>query len=119
MLSDLPCPNLGATLVARLQLCGSLVIRLDGRRIEAELPGRLGRLLVVYLVVHRRREGPRGELRSALWPDEPPAAADTSLSALLSKIRRTVGAERIEGRTSLRLRLPSDAWADLEAAAER
>jgi DNA-binding SARP family transcriptional activator len=105
-------------LVTRLQLCGSLVIRLEDRRVEAELPGRLGRLLVVYLVVHRRREVPRDELLAALWPDEAPAAADTSLSALLSKIRRTFGAERLEGRGSLRLRLPGDAWVDLEAAAE-
>jgi DNA-binding SARP family transcriptional activator len=118
MLSDRRCPNLGKTLVTRLQLCGSLVIRLDGHRVEARLPGRLGRLLVVYLVVHRRREVPRSELLSALWPDEPPTAADTSLSALLSKIRRTVGPERLEGRASLRLRLPRDAWVDLEAAAE-
>jgi len=118
MLPDLRCPNLGATLATRIQLCGPLALRIDDRRVESELPGRLGRLLVVYLVAHRQREVPRCGLLSALWPDDAPAAADTSLSALLSKIRKTLGPERLEGRTSLRLRLPDGAWVDLEAARE-
>jgi len=118
MLPDRRCPNLGATLATRIQLCGTLALRIDDRRVESELPGRLGRLLVVYLVVHRLREIPRTELLSALWPDDLPAAADTSLSALVSKIRKTLGPGRVEGRTSLRLRLQDDAWVDLEAARE-
>lgn len=111
-------PNLGATLATRFQLCGTLALTLDGQRIETALPGRLGRLLLVHLAVNRQRAVPREELLAALWPAEPPTAAETSLSALLSKLRRALGSTRIEGRTSLRLRLPDDAWVDLEAATE-
>ncbi len=88
---------------------------LDGRRVEDALPGRKGRLLFVFLTVNRLRSTTRNELVAALWPDEPPAAADSSLSALISKLRRTF---EIEGRSELRLILPDDAFVDLEAAGE-
>ena len=39
----------------------------------------------------RDRVCSRAELIDALWPEAPPAAADTALSALLSKLRRTLG----------------------------
>jgi DNA-binding SARP family transcriptional activator len=105
-------------LETRLQLCGRVVFRLEGRRVESDLPGRLGRLLLVHLAVNRRRAVPRHELLDALWPGEAPAAVDASLAALLSKTRRVVGADLIDGRSSLRLALPPDAWVDLEAAEE-
>ena len=110
------CRNLGGTLETRLQLCGNVVVRLDGKRVEALLPGRLGRLLFVHLAVNRNRVVTRDELLDALWPGEAPAAVESSLSALLSKTRRVVGGAGLEGRSSLRLVLPPDAWVDLEAA---
>jgi DNA-binding SARP family transcriptional activator len=91
---------------------------LEGQRIEQLLPGRQGRLLFAYLCAHRARPVTRDELVDGLWPQEAPAAADASLSALLSKVRRVVGAERLEGRGTIQLRLPADAWIDLEAASE-
>jgi DNA-binding SARP family transcriptional activator len=109
-----PCEYLGRTLEARLQICGRLVATVDGRRIEAGLPGRQGRLLFVYLVCNRLREVGRDELTDALW-HEPPAAADSALSALMSKLRRILP---IEGRSELRLMLPRDAFVDYEAAEE-
>jgi DNA-binding SARP family transcriptional activator len=112
------CRNLGVTLETRLQLCGNVVLRLDGRRVEGELPGRLGRLLFVHLAVNRGRVVTRDELLDALWPGEAPAAVESSLSALLSKTRRVAGPERLEGRSSLRLVLPADAWVDLDAATD-
>ena len=112
------CRNLGATLETRLQLCGAIALRIDGKRVESDLPGRLGRLLFVHLAVNRGRVVTRDELLDALWPGEPPAAVESSLSALLSKTRRVVGAERLEGRSSLRLALPADVWVDLEAATD-
>jgi DNA-binding SARP family transcriptional activator len=105
-------------LETRIQICGRVTARIDGVRVEAELPGRLGRLLFAYLVVHRRRAVPRDELIVALWPEEAPAAASASLSALLSKLRKALGVARLEGRSSLRMALPAGAWVDLEAAAE-
>ncbi len=95
----------------RIQLCGRLTAEIDGRRIEGQLPGRQGRLLVVYLVVNRLRPAGRDELIEALWP----GGRDSGLAPLLSKLRRLV---ELEGRSDIRLVLPADAWVDLEAAAE-
>ena len=36
----------------------------------------------------------------------------------MSKLRRLVGPDRLEGRSELRLALPEDAWIDAEAAGE-
>lgn len=85
---------------------------------ESDLPGRQGRLLFVYLVANRHRVVARDELAAALWPEQAPATSDGSLSALLSKLRRVLGAGRLEGRSELELLLPLDAWIDLEAATE-
>lgn len=101
---------------SRIQLCGTLTASIDGRRLEDDLPGRQGRLLFAHLVVHRRRAASRDELVDAVWGGSPPAAADSALSALVSKLRRVVGAEHVEGRRELRLALPDDAWVDVEAA---
>jgi DNA-binding SARP family transcriptional activator len=103
---------LGAT---RIQLCGRFTAELDGRRIDAQLPGRQGRLLFIFLAVNRARPVSRDELAAAVWTEDAPAAVETGLSPLLSKLRRVVP---IEGRSELQLRLPADAWIDLEAAAE-
>jgi SARP family transcriptional regulator, regulator of embCAB operon len=101
-------------LATRIQICGRVVATVDGRSLERDLPGRQGRLLFVYLVCNRLREASRHELMGALW-SEPPRAADSALSALVSKLRRVV---RIDGRSALRLVLPRDAFVDLEAAEE-
>jgi DNA-binding SARP family transcriptional activator len=102
-------------LATRIQLCGSFVATLDGVRIERELAGPQIRLLFAYLVLHRQRETAHQTLVDALWP-EPPRAADSALYALVSKLRRITGAERLEGRSELRLVLPDEAWVDVEAA---
>ena len=54
----------------------------------------------------------------ALWPDRLPAAADTALSALLTKLRGALGPGAVAGKQDVRLVLPPDAWIDLEAASE-
>ena len=113
-----PCRYVGETLATRIHVCGRITVELDGRRVEEELPGRQGKLLFAYLVANRLRGVPRDELEAAVWPRETPAAADAGLSALLSKLRRVLGAERLEGRAMLQLRLPPGAWVDLEAATD-
>ena len=57
---------------ARIQLCGRFVVDVDGSRVDVDgsrvedaLPGRRGRVLFGYLVLHRGRPVPRDEL---LWP---------------------------------------------------
>lgn len=52
-----------------------------------------------------------------LWPEGPPAAADSALSALLSKLRRALGEGVLTGRGELRLHL-EDARVDVEVSAE-
>lgn len=110
---------LGETLEeTRIQLCGRLVVKLDGRRVEDALPGRQGRALFSFLVLRRLGPVPRAELVEALWPGEVPAAVESALSALLSKLRRALGPDGLSGRSEIELRLPADAWVDLEAARE-
>jgi DNA-binding SARP family transcriptional activator len=73
---------------SRIQICGSLAVERGGRRIEGDLPGRQGRLLFTYLVVNRHRQAPRDEVAEALWREPDPAAVETRLNPLLSKLRR-------------------------------
>jgi DNA-binding SARP family transcriptional activator len=99
-----------------IQVCGRLVVELDERRIEHLLPGRLGRLLFVYLVLNRTRDSPRDDLIGALWPEGAPASADVTLRALISRTRRAIGAE-VQGRAGgYRLVLPPLTQIDVEAA---
>lgn len=102
----------------RIQLCGRLVVSIEGRRLEEGLPARQGRVLFAYLTANRERPCGRAELVEALWPRDLPAHPETALSALLSKLRRVLGPKLIEGRSSVQLRFPAGAWIDLEAAAE-
>jgi DNA-binding SARP family transcriptional activator/class 3 adenylate cyclase len=106
-----------AARVARIKLCGTLEVELDGRRVDQDLPGRQGRLVFAYLATRRDRPVSRDELMDALWPSRPPADPDQTLSALLSKVRRALGTGVIEGRHALSLVLPAAASVDLEEAA--
>jgi SARP family transcriptional regulator, regulator of embCAB operon len=106
----------GASHQTRIQLCGNLVARIEGRSVEALLPGRQGRLLFVYLTLNRTRPCRRDELVEALWPLHPPAAPDVALRALLSKLRSAVGEGVLDGRGNVRLCLPEGAFVDVEAA---
>ena len=56
-------------------------------------------------MLNRNRGCPRDELIDVLWPEGPPAAADSALSALLSKLRRALGDGVLTGRGELRLHL--------------
>jgi len=112
------CHNVRVTAAPalRIHLCGPLVIEREGRRLDRELPGRQGELVFAYLACNRHRPVHRSELVDAIWP-EPPAAADGALNALVSKLRRVLGAGAVDGRSTLQLRV-ENAWVDLESAAE-
>jgi SARP family transcriptional regulator, regulator of embCAB operon len=99
----------------RIQICGSVVVQVDGRRVEGELPGRQGQMLLVYLAANRDRAVSRDELIEALWPRELPARPESALSVLLSKLRSVLGPASIEGRSQVRLALRRVSI-DLEAA---
>ncbi len=103
---------------ARIQLCGRFVVDIDGTRIEDTLPGRRGRAVFAYLVLNRGRAVPRDELLMAGWGDNASPAAANALSVLLSRLRRSLGADRLSGRTSIELLLPQATFVDVEAALE-
>lgn len=113
-------PDLGETLEGssetRIQVCGPIVVRIEGQRVDSALSNRQLRLLFVYMLLNRRGRQTRGELIDALWGDKPPAGADSALSALLSKARGALGRDVLQGRSELQLVLPSDAFVDYEAA---
>ena len=102
----------------RIQLCGRLVVRLAGQRVEDALPGANGRLLFAYLVLNRLRRMDRDELLTAVYGDDAPPDHNPRLSVLLSKLRRVVGPEVLRGRSEIELVLAPDAFVDVEAAFE-
>jgi DNA-binding SARP family transcriptional activator len=101
---------------AHVQLCGRLQVEWDGERLEQALPGRQGRLLFTYLTLHRERLVRRDELVEALWSEEgPPPGGDALLRPPLSRLRRALGPDRLEGRGELALCFPAETWIDREA----
>ncbi len=98
---------------ARIQVCGAVAVDLGGLRVEDRLPGPQGRRAFVFLVLHRHEAVTRDEFTDAVWGD---AATDTTLMALISKIRKVAPVIVRDGQ--LRLELPPGAWVDLEAARE-
>jgi DNA-binding SARP family transcriptional activator len=100
----------------RIRLCGELDGVVRGRPLEQALRGRLGRLLFAYLVLNHERSITRDELVDRLWDGSPPDAYATTLNSLLSRMRSGLGADVVQGRSTLRLVLPEDGWIDVEAA---
>src|SRR3954453_2019707 len=118
-ISGLPdrLPAVVVTEATRIQLCGRLMVELQGRRLEDTLRGRQGRLLFAYLALHRERPVRRDELAEALWSGKgTPPANEPLLAPPLSRLRKALGPGVLEGRSELQLILPRDAWIDWEVA---
>ena len=101
-----------------IRLCGPVTLRREGHDVDIALPGRQGRALLAYMVQFRHRSVTRAELTDALWGEDVPAAADNALSALISKLRKSLGAECLQGRRELRLAPPGSVFVDAEAGEE-
>ncbi|HYE90927.1 MAG TPA: BTAD domain-containing putative transcriptional regulator [Terriglobales bacterium] len=92
----------------------------DGQLVdEKRLPGRQGPLALVYLALERGRPVPIDALADAIWAEKLPRAWETALSALVSKLRSSlgvfgVGVTTVSGRYELTL--PPETWVDVEAA---
>jgi SARP family transcriptional regulator, regulator of embCAB operon len=111
--------------MVRIYLTGDMCVSQDGRLITADrMPGRQGRRLFAYLALERSRPVARDELVDCLWPRRPPAAFDTALSAIISKLRTLLHEIGIDRQTlaaangCYRLELPAGSWLDIEAANE-
>jgi DNA-binding SARP family transcriptional activator len=102
----------------RIQLCGRLVVQLEGERVEDSLPGAKGRLLFAYLVLNRARRLSRDQLLIAVYGDDASPEQSSSLSVLLSKLRAVVGPMVLAGRSEIELVLAPDTFVDVEAAFE-
>jgi DNA-binding SARP family transcriptional activator len=110
----------------RFYLAGSLCVEWGPRVLtERNLPSRQARILLAFLVCERTRPVPRDAVAELLWPEGAPPSWETSLKALVSKLRPfTAGlAPRgspvpvIHGQYGCyQLDLPKDAWVDVEAA---
>jgi DNA-binding SARP family transcriptional activator len=109
----------------RVYVCGRPALEAGHRAVrEADLPGRQGRRLWVYLVLHRRGPVGRGDLAEAIWGDDIPDAWETTLNALASRLRRALAplAEitpplMIRGEPGrYALTLPGDVFVDWERA---
>ena len=84
---------------------------------EKRFPGRQGRLAFAALAWERQRAISIDELVDIVWDGEPPAAWQTALRALISKLRTALDeiASIEHAFGCYQLRLPPDAWVDVEA----
>lgn len=105
----------------RIHLTGRLaVIGPAGTLDEDELPGRQGRLLFTFLVLHGRHPVSRDALAEVVWATPPPTSWEPLLKSSVSRIRtalRRVGADAVLAGSggTYQLRLPHDSWVDVEA----
>ena len=108
----------------RVYLAGRVFVEAGERLVtESDFPCRQGRLLFVVLAADHRRAIPHEELAGLVWGEELPAAWETALRALVSKLRAqlrtTLGPDAIESAFGCyQLHIPAGTWVDLEAAAE-
>lgn len=110
----------------RVHLAGTMCLeRGDVLVRESRLPGRQGRLAFAMLAAERDRALSKEELADELWREELPKAWEIALRAILSKLRGVLAEAGLDGQAALahafgcyQLRLPPDAWVDLEAAAD-
>ena len=100
----------------RVRLVGPLRVYVDGRRVADPPAGRAASLLAL-LAVDAGHLVPIDRIIDDLWPDGAPAKAKENVASLVSRLRRIVGRDRIEGsRSGYRLVLSHDVRIDLREA---
>jgi WD40 repeat protein/serine/threonine protein kinase len=78
------------------RVLGSLEVTREGRPVA--LGGPKQRLVLAHLLIRANRLVPADTLIEEIWGDEPPDAARSALQAYVSRLRKTLGDGRIEGR---------------------
>lgn len=108
----------------RVYLTGSFCLE-SGEHLLAEsaLPGPQSRHLLGFLAAEHVRPLSRDELASEIWPASPPAAWESSLKAIVSKVRAAISRAGLPGAELIRnafgayqFRLPQPGWVDVDAA---
>lgn len=84
----------------------------------ADLAGRQGRLVFARLGWKHGIPVPRDQIAETLWPSDPPGSWETTLSAVVSNLRRILPDDLAIDHAvgCYKLRTPSDVWLDVEAA---
>jgi DNA-binding SARP family transcriptional activator len=104
----------------RIYLTGRVGLERDAWVDQDALGGRQGRLAFLLLVTERHRPLPVDTCAEALWGDDLPPSWETSLRAVMSKLRRTLA--RIDPNLVIRSDggcyqlMVGGAWIDVEAA---
>jgi len=107
----------------RIYLAGNVALeRGDVLVPERRLPGNQARLAFALLVTERSDALSTARIADILWDGLPPASWDVALRAIVSKLRRVlseIGADVTIQHAfgCYQLRLPPNAWVDIEAAA--
>ena len=78
------------------RVLGPLEVREGG--VALPLGGSRQRAVLAYLLLEANRVVPTDRLIDQIWGDEPPDAARAALFAYISRLRKLLGAARIEGR---------------------
>jgi DNA-binding SARP family transcriptional activator len=105
-----------------LRICGGVEVAVDGHAVpESLIGGRQGRLVLAYLACERNRPVRREELADLLWPGQLPESWTTSLSAVISRLRRLFAEVGLDGPAVIasmpgayQLDLPAGSRVDLE-----
>ena len=89
---------------------------------ESALPGPQSRHLLGFLAAEHVRPLSRDELASEIWPASLPAAWESSLKAIVSKVRAAISRAGLPGAELIRnafgayqFRLPQPGWVDVDA----
>jgi peptide/nickel transport system substrate-binding protein len=77
-------------------ILGAVGVRSDGQAVA--LGGRKQRAVLAQLLLRPNEVVPRHELIDGLWGERPPASASRTLDSHVSRLRATLGADRIERR---------------------
>jgi DNA-binding SARP family transcriptional activator len=108
----------------RVYLTGSLCLEAGEQLLaESALPGPQGRHLLGFLAAEHARQLSRDELAGEIWPTSLPAAWESSLKSIVSKVRAALIRAGMPGTELIRnafgayqFRLPGHGWVDVDAA---
>lgn len=75
-------------------------VEASGEQGPLPLGGRKQRLVLAHLIVRANQVVPTDVLIDEVWDEEPPDSARSTLQGYVSRLRRAIGSDRIEGHAS-------------------